>query len=129
MHILFIVGRLLFGGYFIASAFNHFMNLEMMAGYSASKKVPFPKLAVIGTGLLLLSGGLGILLGTCIHWAIAALVLFLVPVTYMMHNFWTTNDPLLKMREQVNFMKNVGLLGACLMFLAIPTPWIYSVHW
>lgn len=33
-----------------------------------------------------------------------------------------------KMNEQINFMKNMALLGSTLMFLAIPRPWPLSFH-
>ena len=99
----------------------------MLADYAASKDVPSPKLAVIGSGLLLLIGALGILFGVYIPWAVGALVLFLVPVTFQMHAFWKASDPMVKMGERVNFMKNLVLLGAVLMLLAIPMPWYISL--
>jgi len=47
-----------------------------------------------------------------------ALVLFLLPVTYMMHAFRKIQDPMVKMGEMVNFMKNHALLGAVLILLS-----------
>jgi hypothetical protein len=35
-----------------------------------------------------------------------------------MHAFWKVQDPTVKMGEMVNFMKNIALLGAVLIFLA-----------
>ena len=124
--ILFLIGRLLLGGYFIVSGINHFMKMEMLAGYSQSKGVPMPKIAVSVTGVLLLFGGLGILLGIFIEWAILALIVFLVPVNFIMHAFWKTEDANMKMMEMVNFMKNLALLGALLMLLSIPM-WPYPL--
>lgn len=118
-----ILGRLLLGGYFVYSGFNHFAMINMMAGYAQSKGVPAPKAAVGFSGLLLLIGGLSILLGAYPTIGIIALALFLVPVTFMMHAFWKVQDPMAKMHEMVNFMKNVALLGAALTLLAIPQPW------
>jgi hypothetical protein len=40
-----------------------------------------------------------------------------------MHNFWKDEDPQMKMADRINFMKNMALLGALLMLLAIPLPW------
>lgn len=127
MEILFLIGRILFGGFFVMSGMNHFMKAGMMAQYTASKNVPFPKLAVMGTGLLLILGGLGMLLGVYVEWAVLALALFFVPVSFKMHNFWAVKDPQQKMAEMVNFLKNMALLGAALMTLAIPAPWAFSV--
>ena len=102
------------------------MKLGMMAGYTASKGVPSPKLAVVVTGLLLIFGGLGILLGAYVQLAAAALIAFLVPVSFKMHNFWAISDPQMKMADMINFMKNMGLLGATLMTFGI-TNWPYSL--
>ena len=42
---------------------------------------------------------------------IAALVLFLVPVTVVMHAFWADRDPAMRQIDLVNFGKNVGAPG------------------
>jgi len=124
---LILIGRLLLGGFFINSGFKHFSNLTMMAGYSQSKGIPSPKAAVLFSGLLLLIGGLSILLGVYPTVGTIALVLFLVPVTFMMHAFWKVKDPMARMGETVNFTKNLALLGAALMLLGVPQPWAVSL--
>ena len=123
----FLVGRILYGGFILNSGWSHFKNNAAFTSYAASKGVPLPKLSVLVSGLFLLVGGLGILLGVYVQWAILALVLFFVPVTFMMHAYWKDTDPNVKMSNRINFWKNVALLGATLMFLAIPEPWLYSV--
>ena len=82
---------------------------------------------IVGSGLLLIIGGVDILLGYQPLIGVVAIVLFLVPVTFTIHNFWSVQDPKQKMAEMVNFTKNLGLIGSTLMFLAIPQPWPYSV--
>ncbi|SRR6266481_7726804 len=124
--IFLLLGRILYGGFFVMSGVNHFKNLGMMSGYAGSKGVPSPKLAVGATGLLLLLGGLGILLGVYVQVAVFLLALFLIPTSFIMHAFWKDTDPNMMMANRVNFMKNIALLGAALMFLAIPGPWAYS---
>lgn len=109
------------------SAFNHFSKTDMLAGYAASKGVKSGKFAVLFTGLLLLVGGLGIILGVYVQLAVAALALFLVPVSFIMHAFWKDSDANMKMMNMVNFNKNMALLGAALMALAIATPWVFSL--
>ncbi len=117
--VLLWTGRILFGGYFILMGLNHFMQAKNMMGYAASKGVPAPSLAVPLTGILLLIGGLGVLTGFYMPAALWALVVFLVPVTFMMHSFWALKDPMQKMGEMVNFMKNLALLGAVFALLAL----------
>jgi putative oxidoreductase len=124
---LFILGRILLGGYFIMSGYNHFSHLKMLSGYAASKKVPMASAAVVITGLMMLLGGLGILLGGWVDLSVLLIAVFLVITTLQMHQFWTVHEPMAKMSEQINFMKNMALLGATLMLLAIPLPWLASV--
>ena len=45
------------------------------------------------SGVLAIAGGLSILLGYHTKLGGRLLVLFLVPVTLMMHKFWTVQDP------------------------------------
>ncbi len=115
---LLYIGRLLFGGYFIFSGFNHFRSLNMMAGYAQSKGTPFPKFSVGFSGLLLLIGGASVLLNIFPVIGLIALAVFLVPVTFIIHAYWKVQDAQAKMGEMINFMKNIALLGAVLIMLA-----------
>lgn len=115
---LLYLGRILFGGYFIMGGYNHLANLGMMSGYTQSKGVPAPKPAVAVTGLLLLIGGISTLFNFYPEVGLIALVIFLVPVTFLMHAFWKVQDPMAKMGERVNFMKNLALLGGTLLLLS-----------
>lgn len=124
---LFLIGRLLLGGYFLLAAFGHFRNVRMMAGYATSKGVPAATVAVVGTGLLLAVGGLSVLLGVYPLVGLAALALFLAGVTPMMHAFWKLEDPMARMGEMVNFQKNVALLGAVLMLTVLGSTWPVSL--
>lgn len=111
-----IIGQILFGGYFVWSGISHFSNSKGLIAYTASAKVPSPALAVYGSGALLVLGGLGILFGVYTQIASILLVIFLVPVTLTMHAFWNQTDPQMKMSNRVQFLKNVALLGAVLLF-------------
>jgi putative oxidoreductase len=126
MEYLFLLSRILFGGFWIYNGINHFRMGNMMEGYAAMKGVPMPKYAVYGSGLLIILGGLGILLGAYTQLSVAALVIFLIPVTLMMHNFWRVSEPNQRMTDMVMFMKNTALLGASLAYLFIPAPWPLS---
>lgn len=42
------------------------------------------------------------------------LVLFLAPVTFVMHDFWAVKDPMMAQMPQVMFLKNVSMLGGAL---------------
>jgi putative oxidoreductase len=42
------------------------------------------------------------------------IVLFLLPVTFMMHKFWGISDPLAAQAQMVMFLKNIALIGSAL---------------
>jgi uncharacterized membrane protein YphA (DoxX/SURF4 family) len=127
MAALFLIGRFLLGGYFLYNGINHFFNVRMMSQFAAMKGVPAPEVAVMGAGVLLLVGGVSFLLGLYPKVGIAAMVLFFIGVTPMMHNFWAATNPQQQMGDMAHFMKNFGLMGATMMLAAIPEPWPYSV--
>ena len=125
--IAFLVGRIIAGGFFLMNGFNHFAQLNMMTGYAKSKGIPAPALAVGGSGVLLFLGGLSLLLGYHPTIGAALLVIFLLGVSFGIHNFWTVQDQQAKQAEMVNFLKNMAVLGLLLMTLAIPRPWPMSL--
>ena len=127
MRNLFVLGRAIFGGFFIHSGLRHFQHQKMMSQYAASKGVPAPDLAVAGSGLLAIAGGLSVLTGTKPREGLAAIVAFLVPVSFEMHRFWEAQDPNERLDETVNFMKNMALAGAALTMMMIPEPWPASI--
>lgn len=127
METFLLIGRIVFGGFFFYSGVNHFLKFGMMTQYARTKGVPFPAVAQGITGLMLLCGGLSIASGIYPWIGIALLVGFLVPVSLVMHNFWKIDDPQSRMADRGNFFKNMALLGATLMFLALPLPWPLSL--
>lgn len=126
MKIAFFIGRILVGGYYLYSGVKHFLNLDALSGYAKMNGVPLANVAVAGTGLLLLIGGFSFLLGYQPRIGIAAIVLFLVGVTPMMHAFWA-QEGAARASNLVNFTKNAALLGSALMALLIPRPWPFSL--
>lgn len=126
MDLIFLLGRILFGGYFLYHGIGHFTEANKLAGFAGTKHVPSPKLAVYFSGLLIFLGGAGVLLGVYTNLALVCLVVFLVPVTFIMHQFWREADPAQRTVQTVSFMKNLALLGAILMMFSFQTPWPIS---
>lgn len=87
-----LIGRIIFGGFFAFNGLNHFMNLGMMSGYAESKGTPAPKVAVAGSGILLLAGGLSVALGVLPVLGLILIVVFLLPVSFVMHDFWAVPE-------------------------------------
>ena len=108
-----VLGRFFFALIFLVSGPLHFSKQEV--AYAAAQGVPLPSILVPFSGLLALAGGLSILLGYRAKLGAWLIVLFLVPVTVMMHNFWAVHDPMMAQVHMAFFMKNVSMLGGALL--------------
>jgi len=127
MKATFLLGRILFGGFFLYNGINHFKNLKMMSQYAGAKKIPAPEAAIALSGTLLTIGGASILLGLKPKIGAAAIVAFLAGVSPSMHDFWNAADPQQRQSDMIHFMKNLALLGAALSLMGIEEPWPASV--
>lgn len=124
---VFLVARVLFGGLLAFQGLNHFTNVDAMAAYSESKGVPVPRLNVFLSGGMLVFGGLGVALGAFPVVAAGAVALFLVGATPLMHDFWAVPEDQ-QQSEMTNFIKNVELFAASLVFLVLGgESWAYAV--
>ena len=108
-----LIGRFLFSLIFIISSFAHFSSSTI--AYAAKQGVPFSQVLVPLSGVLALLGGLSILLGFYARIGALFLILFLVPVTLVMHNFWAITDMGQAQIQQIMFMKNLAMLGGALL--------------
>ncbi len=112
MKYLVLLGRILYSSIFVMASFGHFS--PQTIAYSAAQGVPFASIAVPLSGIMSLAGGLSLALGYRARWGAWLLVLFLVPVTAMLHNFWAVADPMMAQMQQGMFMKNLAMLGGAL---------------
>jgi uncharacterized membrane protein YphA (DoxX/SURF4 family) len=127
MKIPFLIGRLIFGGFFIYNGIHHFQQRRNLAQYAQSKKVPVPDVAVTATGAAMIVGGASVLLGIKPKLGALAIIGFLAGVSPVMHDFWKAEDPNQRMNDMVNFGKNMALLGAALALIGVEEPWPASV--
>lgn len=115
MEFLVLLARICFSLIFINSGIGHFKNGKYMAGYAESKGVPLPLLSVYMSGGIFLLGGLSILLGLWVSIGALLIAAAMLPVTFMMHDFWTHDDPETKQGEQIHFFKNIALIGGAFL--------------
>ncbi len=123
----FLLGRLIFGGFFLYNGINHLKQHKELSQYASSKKVPMADAAVIGSGVALIIGGASILLGVKPKLGAAAIAGFLTGVSPVMHDFWKAEDPNQRMNDLINFSKNMALLGGALALMGVEEPWPASV--
>lgn len=119
MDVVVLVGRILFSLIFLVSSVAHLTQTGQMAGYAASKGVPVARATVLGSGVLILVGGLMVLLGVWGDLGALFLVVFLVPTALIIHGFWRETDATARYMEQAQFFKDTALAGAALLVFAL----------
>ena len=107
-----LIGRVLFGLIFIVAAPRHFTQEGIT--HAADLGVPFANLLVPVSGILAMAGGLSVATGFHAKLGALALILFLLPVTLGMHQFWSVQDPLQRHIQLAMFGKNISMLGAAI---------------
>lgn len=117
-----IAGRVLFGVSVMMLSMGHFTQTDGMAGYAKGMGVPSPKAAVLVSGAVVWIGAILIVIGWHRFIGAGLIVLFLLPVTFMMHAYWNVSDPNARMIDRVMFWKNLGLMGGAL-FMACYSGW------
>jgi|SRR5579884_3492224 len=127
MKIPFLIGRLIFGGFFVYNGINHLVKRSALAQYAGAKNVPAPDVAVTVSGIAMLIGGTSILLGVKPKLGAAAIIGFLASVSPTMHNFWAAEDPGQRQNDMIHFAKNIAMLGAAVALLGVEEPWPASV--
>jgi putative oxidoreductase len=123
----FLLGRILFGGFFLYNGINHLRSAKAMAPYAESKGVPVPELAVKLSAVPLLIGGASLLLGVKPKLGALAILGFLAGVSPVMHDFWRNEDPEERTKNMIDFMKNAALAGGALALMGVDEPWEASV--
>ncbi len=123
----FLIGRMLFGGFFLYNGINHLKNGRKMALYAESKGVPAPDVAVLASGVPLIIGGASLMLGVRPKLGAMAILGFLAGVSPIMHDFWKNEDPNERQKNMIDFTKNAALAGGALALMGVEEPWEASV--
>ncbi|OYR40803.1 hypothetical protein DJ82_06840 [Halorubrum sp. Ib24] len=123
----FLASRVLFALVIGYLALGNLLDLESSVGYAKSKGVPLATISVPLGSFGLIAGALAILTGIFPAVGALAVIAFLVPITVIMHDFWTMEGQD-RQNEQIHFLKNIGLIGSALVFLALsPIAWPLAV--
>jgi putative oxidoreductase len=108
-----LTGRILFSLVFLMTIMGHFSTES--AQYAESKGLPFASVLVPLSGIIAFAGGLSIALGYKAKIGAWLVVLFLLPVTVIMHAFWKETDPMMMQMQMTHFMKNLSMMGGALL--------------
>jgi putative oxidoreductase len=107
------LGRFLFALIFLMTPLTHFSAQGI--GYAAHQGVPMAGVLVPLSGVIAFVGAVLVIVGFRARLGAWLIVLFLVPVTFVMHAFWTVTDPMMAGFQRAMFFKNVSILGAALV--------------
>ncbi len=116
-----LIGRIFYSLMFIFAGIANLINLEQASKYAASMGIPAPAVAVIISHIIILAGGLSILLGYKVKIGSILLIVFLIPTTIIMHNFWAVKEPMQQQIQMIMFLKNIAMLGGAFIFLYFGT--------
>jgi uncharacterized membrane protein YphA (DoxX/SURF4 family) len=112
---LILIGRVIFVLIFVISGLNvHLFNWRNGVAYARQNGVPVPELLVPFSGLMAVVGGVLLALGLWPDLGALLLAAFVFPVAFGMHRFWRLEDPMMRLNDQVHFLKDCALGGAAL---------------
>ncbi len=106
-----LAARIGIGVIFLVSGFGKVAGWSGAVAHAGSKGVPAILLA--GATALEIFGAVSLLAGWKTRWGAAALIVFLVPVTLVFHNFWAAQGTELQL-QMIQFLKNVAIGGGLL---------------
>ncbi|WP_165073457.1 DoxX family protein [Paludisphaera rhizosphaerae] len=113
-----VVGRVALSAIFLLSAVgNKIPNFNGIAELLGSKGMPAPKFMLLGAIAFLVAGSLSVILGYKTRLGALLLFIFLLPTTYLFHDFWNLSGHE-AMEQNIQFMKNVSMAGAMLFLVA-----------
>lgn len=111
-----LVGRVLLALIFLNSGINKIGGFAGTAGYMASKGLPMAEVLLVITIIIEIAAALMIIAGFKARLGAAALLLWMIPVTLIFHNFWSMPAEQV-MIQKIMFMKNLGLMGGMLLVM------------
>lgn len=111
-----LLGRFCIAAIFVLSGINKILSWnENIAFMQSQGMVMYTQLFLIGAILVEIAGGLCIAFGYRTSLFATLLALYLIPVTYIFHHFWTIVDPAAKQMQTIEFLKNLAIFGGLLV--------------
>jgi len=106
-----LAGRIALSAIFLISGLGKLASWHATVAFVGAKGVP--ELVLVCATALELLGGLSLLTGWKTRWGVAALIVFLVPVTLVFHRFWAYQGAEAQ-AQSVHFLKNLAIGGGLL---------------
>lgn len=87
---------------------------EEMISYGMTWQTDF---LLMGAIFLLLLGGILVLIGYRSGFGSVLLLLYWIPITFIVHSWWNEDIPELRRLESLQFMKNLAITGGLLIII------------
>jgi len=110
-------GRVLISLIFLMAGMSKIFEFDGQVGYAASQGVPLATVAIAISIIVEVGGALMIMLGYKARLGATALLVWMIPVTFIMHPFWAVIDPMGQQIQMIMFMKNLALMGAMILIM------------
>jgi putative oxidoreductase len=124
-----LIGRIFLGAIFIWSSFDKIVDFRLYEGLLNTHGVHNAFLFVIGAMAVEFFGGLALMLGLFARFAAFILMIYMVPATFIFHDFWIINEAAEKHLQTILFFKNIAIFGGLLYVLACgPGRFHYGKH-
>ncbi|MGE0758509.1 MAG: DoxX family protein [Pirellulaceae bacterium] len=118
--VMMLLGRVSLAAIFVMSGVHKLVAWSETAGRMTSEGMTAVPVFLAGAVACELLGGLSVILGWWARLGAVILVLFLIPVTGIFHDFWTYEGAE-QQAQMIHFMKNLAILGGlCLLTGAGP---------
>ncbi len=119
------LGRFCLSVIFILAGLGKFMDFGGTAAHMSAEGLPMAHVLLVIAALIEVLGGFSLLLGWKTRYSAVLLLLFLLPVTYFFHDFWSLTGKEQQM-EMIQFLKNLAIFGG-LLYVASAGPGKYSI--
>lgn len=112
-----LMGRILLAGIFTIAGIAKLVDPIGSAAHMTAHGIPYASDLVYVAGVGELLGAFALLTGFLTRLGALGLMLYLIPVTLLFHNFWMYSGDE-QVMQMSNFMKNVGLMGGLALIVA-----------
>ena len=114
---LLLAGRILLGWIFVESGFRKLTGMDAFIASLVRRSVPYPTMLGWIGAIVEFLGGAAILLGVYARCAAVAIIVFVIIATSIGHRYWEIADAAARRVQQVNFAKNITIIGGLILLL------------
>jgi putative oxidoreductase len=112
-----IIGRIGLAQLFLWSGYDMFAHAASQVALMQAYGMPAANILIWPTAVVEVVAGAMLILGWKVRWAALALIVFTVAATLIFHAYWSVPADQV-MNEQIEFTKNLAIVGGLLLVLA-----------